>query len=139
MNLKRTTIVPLDDQELARTLFTSFIDMEMMILMVILGDNETIREAIPKADNLATLEYHGMKRWVFWVRNHAILEAELKEYLDKSDADDDMAYEDIKCLCFSPISDEVAGIIHKNGTLSYASLNLSFFRAHAHDSPLSES
>ena len=140
MNLKRTTIIPIDDQELARTIFRSFIDMEMMILMVIIGDTESIRKAIPKADNLATLEYNNMKRWVFWIRDHYVLEKELKEYIEASDVDNaDADYEDIKCFCFSPLSDEVSGIILKNGTLSYISLNLSFFRAHQHDRPNTDS
>ncbi len=140
MNLKRTTIIPIDDEELARSIFKSFIEMEMMILMVIIGDTDTIREAIPKADNLATLEYNNMKRWVFWIRNHSVLQKELKAYIKDSDADNtDEDYENIKCLCFSPLSDEVSGIILKNGTLSYVSLNLSFFRAHQHDTPNTDS
>lgn len=140
MNLKRTTIIPIDDQKLATSIFKSFIDMEMMILMIILGDTDTIREALPKADNLATLEDFGMKRWVLWIRDYATLEKELKKYIKADNADNpDEEYENIKCFCFSPISDEVSGIILKNGTLSYLSLNYSFLKAHQHDRSATDS
>ena len=49
-------------------------------------------------------------------------------------ADED--YEEIKCFCFSPILDQPAGVILKNGTLSYASLQQSFFKAQANDTAL---
>ncbi|MBP0904345.1 hypothetical protein ACFSKN_18875 [Mariniflexile gromovii] len=134
MNLKRTTLIPLDDDSLAESIFKSFIEKEMMLLMVIIGDTDTIREAIPKADNLAQLSYFKMERWVLWVRNYEILSETLKKHLKASDADKSKEdYNNIKCLCFSPILDKVDGIILKNAELSYASLQQSFFKAQAHD------
>jgi hypothetical protein len=119
---------------LAESIFKSFIEKEMMIIMVIIGDTSTIREAIPKADNLAQLSYFKMERWVLWLRNHDILSDTLKGHLKVSEtehADED--YGNIKCFCFSPILDQIDGIILKNGQLSYASLQQSFFRAQSHD------
>jgi len=136
MNLKRTTIIPLDDAALAESIFKSFIEKEMMIIMVIIGDTETVREAIPKADNLAQLSYFKMERWVLWLRNYEILSETLKVHLKVSDAENaDEDYDNIKCFCFSPILDQIDGVILKNGQLSYASLQQSFFRAQSHDIP----
>lgn len=136
MNLKRTTIIPLDDAALAESIFKSFIEKEMMIIMVIIGDTETVREAITKADNLAQLSYFNMERWLLWLRNHDTLSKTLKKHLKASDADNsDEPYDNIKCFCFSPILDQIDGIILKNGQLSYASLQQSFFRAQSHDIP----
>lgn len=136
MNLKRTTIIPLDDAALAESIFKSFIEKEMMIIMVIIGDTETVREAIPKADNLAQLSYFKMERWVLWLRNYDILSETLKGHLKASDAENaDEDYDNIKCFCFSPILDQIDGVILKNGQLSYASLQQSFFRAQSHDIP----
>ena len=78
MNLKRTTIIPLDDPTLAKTIFDSYIERDMMILMVIVGDTDTIRKAIPKADNLAKKVYFNMERWILWVRNHTVLKGDIK-------------------------------------------------------------
>ena len=137
MNLKRTTIIPLDDTALAKAIFDAFIQREFMILMIILGDTDTIREALPKADNLATKAYFNMERWVLWVRNHDILQDPLKERIQNSDDPNASAdYLDIKCVCFSPVIDHPAGIILKNGQLNYASLQQSFFKAQAHDTEL---
>lgn len=126
--------MPTDDPELARIIFQSFIELEMMILMVILGDTETIRQALPKADNLATLMDHNMQRWVIWVRNPIILKDEFERRLTASESENaDAPYDEIKCFCFSPLNDLASGVILKNGTLSYSSLNRSFFKAHLHD------
>jgi len=134
MNFKRTTIIPLDDSKLAKEIFTSYIEKDMMNLMIIIGDTDSIRSAIRKADNLAQRSYFDMERWVLWVRNHEVLEETLKKHLKLSDAENsDRDYEDIKCLCFSPIKDQVEGIVLKKGTLNYASLQQSFFKAQSHD------
>lgn len=134
MNLKRTTIIPLDDPSLANEIFESFIESEMMILMIIIGDTNSIRTAIPRADNLAKLTIHNMERWVLWVRDYSVLEDKLKNYLNASDAENsDADIDDIKCISFSPIQDQVVGIILKNGRLSYASLEKLFIQAQKHD------
>ena len=136
MNLKRTTLIPLDDALLAESIFKSFIEKEMMLIMVIIGDTDTIREAIPKADNLAQLSYFKMERWVLWVRNYDVLSETLKKHLKASNAEkSDEDYNNIKCLCFPPILDQVDGIILKNAELSYANLQQSFFKAQANDAP----
>ncbi|QCX00971.1 hypothetical protein FGM00_12930 [Aggregatimonas sangjinii] len=140
MNLKRTTLIPVDDPGLAKSIFNAFIEKEMMILMIIIGDTKSVREAIPMADNLATLSYFNMERWVLWIRDGKVLETTLKEHLKASTEDHANAdFGDIKCFCFSPIADEVAGIILKNGKLDYASLHQSFFRAQAHDIAITNS
>lgn len=140
MNLKRTSIIPLDDKALARIIFDAFIEKEFMIVMVILGDTDSIREALTKADNLATKSYFGMERWVLWIRNHDILEIPLKELLKNSDDDKASAdYEDIKCFCFSPVIDHPAGFILKQGRLDYVNLQQSFFKAQSHDTALTHS
>lgn len=134
MNLKRTTLIPLDDVALATSIFNSFIDKEMMIIMIIIGDTSTIRKSITKADKLAQLSYFNMERWVLWVRNHDIIADILKKHLKASEAENtDEAYENIKCFCFSPIQDQVEGVILKNGKLTFASLQQSFFKAQSHD------
>jgi hypothetical protein len=134
MNLKRTTLIPLDDAPLAESIFKSFIEKEMMIIMVVIGDTPSIREVIPKADNLAQLSYFKMERWVIWLRNYDILSETLKIHLKNSGTEhSNEAYENIKCFCFSPILDQVDGIILKNGQLTYASLQQSFFKAQSHD------
>ncbi|CAH8289629.1 hypothetical protein EV196_107228 [Mariniflexile fucanivorans] len=136
MNLKRTTLIPLDDALLAESIFKSFIEKEMMLIMVIIGDTDTIREAIPKADNLAQLSYFKMERWVLWVRSYDVLSETLKKHLKASNAEkSNEDYNNIKCLCFSPILDQVDGIILKNAELSYANLQQSFFKAQANDAP----
>ena len=136
MNFKRTTIIPLDDKPLAKLIFDAFINKEFMILMVILGDTESIREALPKADNLATKIYFGMERWVLWIRDYEILEATIKAQLTALDEHKEVEYNDVKCFCFSPVLDAATGFILKNGRLNYASLQQSFFKAQAHDTGL---
>jgi len=136
MNFKRTTIISFDDFALAESIFKSFIKKELMIIMVIIVDNQTVRDAIAKADNLAHLSYFKLERWVLWLRNHDILSKILKKHLKLSDANHpDELYNEIKCFCFSPILDQIDGIILKNGQLFYASLQKSFFSAQSHDIP----
>jgi len=137
MNLKRTTIIPIDDATLAKTVFDSYIEKEMMILMIIIGDTDTIRKAIPLADNLAKLTYFNMERWVLWVRNHETLKDTLMKQLAASDDPDaDMDFNDVKCFCFSPVLDMAVSIVHKNSTLDYANLQQAFFKAQSHDTAL---
>lgn len=136
MNFKRTTIIPLDDAELAKQLFDAYLNKEFMILMIILGDTDSIRKALPKADNLATKSYFGMERWVLWIRNHAILEDTLRPLLETNDQDETLVYKDVKCFSTSPILDAATGIILKNAELNYLSLQRSFFKAQSHDTGL---
>jgi len=137
MNLKRTTIIPLDDASLAASIFNSFIEKEMMILMVIIGDTQKIRESILKADNLAKLSYFNMERWVLWIRDHQTLRETLSTKLSESDDPINTPYDDIQSFCFSPILDKATAAIHKDVSLNYASLQQVFYKAQSHDTTLS--
>ena len=138
MNLKRTTIIPIDDKELAKSIFDAYIEKEFMILMIILGDTETIRNSLFKADNLATQTYFNMERWVLWIRDYEVLKKTLKAQLRANPNNDEFEYDEVKCFCFSPIQDVATGIIQKNGRLSYLSLQRSFFEAQDYDNDLEE-
>ena len=138
MNLKRTTIIPLDDEDLAASIFNSFIEKEMMILMIIIGNSDNIRAAVSKADNLAKLSYFNMERWVLWIRDHETLKAELTTKISESDDQINAEYNDLQCFCFSPILDKATAAIDTNTTLNYASLQQAFFKAQSHDTTISE-
>ncbi|MCW5520646.1 hypothetical protein J1N09_12400 [Aureitalea sp. L0-47] len=133
MNLKRTTIIPTDDPNLAKQLFQSFIEKEMLVLMIIIGDTDTIRTAMPTADSLAHKIYFNMERWVLWVRDYEVLRGTLEQKLAESPNTKDMDYDDIKCFSLSPIQDLADGVIQKNGVLDYVSLQQSFFKAQSDD------
>lgn len=138
MNFKRTTIIPIEDKELAKLIFDSYIEKEFMILMIILGDSETIRESLFKADNLATQTYFNMERWVLWIRDYEVLKDTLIAQLKANPNNIEFEYENVKCFCFSPIKDVATGIIQKNGRLSYLTLQRSFFQAQDHDNKLED-
>jgi hypothetical protein len=68
------------------------------------------------------------------LRDYDILSETLKKHLKASDTEhSDEDYDNIKCFCFSPILDQIDGIILKNSQLSYATLQQSFFKAQSHD------
>lgn len=131
MNLKRTTILPIDDHDLSLSIFESYVQKEMMIIMILLGDDPKIRGAVERADNLAKISYFQVERWVLWIRDHHTLKTELTDYLRKTDCQE--TYSDIRCFSLSPVKDQVAGIITKDNNLSYVDLQQSFFTAHQHD------
>ncbi|MCH2488525.1 MAG: hypothetical protein MK211_00120 [Flavobacteriales bacterium] len=134
MSLERTTIIPLDDPDQATELFNNAIDRLKTTVMFIIGNTETVQEAIPNADHWAGETLIDLERWVVWLRDHEILKTEMQQLLENTfDPDFDEPYDTIKCFCLSPISKRAIGFILKNGSLANVRLLLSFAKVEAID------
>ena len=138
MNLERTTIISPDNENALATL-QSFLDKNNALVMVILGHTKTIEKSMRKADNLAKLSHFNVERWVVWLQDPELLKTEITKHLNASNADKaDEAYDNIKCYCYSHITDSIDGIILKNGRLSTLTLSKSFMLAQLKDTDNSQ-
>jgi len=76
MNFKRTTITSFDDFALAESIFKSFVEKELMIIMVIIGDNQTLGMQLLKPIIWHTshilnwnVGYYGLEIMIFYPRS----------------------------------------------------------------------
>jgi len=133
MNLERTTIIKPDNAHAPNTL-QSFLEKDNALVMIILGHTKTIEKSMKKANNLAKLSHFNVERWVLWVQDPKLLESEIKLHLTQTNAEkSDEAFENIKCFCYSHITDSIDGIILKKGRLSTLTLLKSFMLAQNKD------
>jgi len=86
MLLERTTIIPTDDKIKAQELFRSAIDEKDVLVLVVLGDDETANTVVKEADRVADIVIAGFGRKVIWIKDKTILEVEIKA-LEKGDVD----------------------------------------------------
>lgn len=77
MTLERTTIIPTEDQQQAQELFQNAIGEEDMLVMVVLGDDETANTAVNVADRVADTVIAGFGRKVVWIKDKMFLEEEI--------------------------------------------------------------
>ena len=77
MMLRKTTIIPTDNAELAMTLMRQLIFEEAHILMVVLGDDATATQTVERADKLTGAQ--GEPRWIAWLRKPALVQSLLDE------------------------------------------------------------
>lgn len=67
MYIKKTTLLPENDLQLADAIFDTYLHEHRKTLFVVLGDDEVARRLVEKADRWAGLLEEP--RWVLWVRN----------------------------------------------------------------------
>jgi hypothetical protein len=67
MYIKKTTLLPENDLQLADAIFDTYLHEHRKTLFVVLGDDEIARRLVEKADRWAGLLEEP--RWVLWVRN----------------------------------------------------------------------
>lgn len=134
MTLKRTTIIP-DDPKKAKAIYDDQISKANRTIMVIIGDTETVKKAIPVADREAQKKpFDNAERWVLWAKDHLIVKDTLELILADSKAErSDRDFDQFKCFCLSPVTHKVDGIILKKGRLSSPRIRLSFSKAERHD------
>ena len=137
MTLKRTTIIP-DNPVEAKAIYDQQVAHEKRTIMAIIGNTETVQEAVIEANALAhEQEFDNVDRWVLWAKDHGIVKDTLELILAESNAErSDRDFDQIKCFCISPVRREVEGIILKNGELNSISLDKSFLKAERHDNAL---
>lgn len=134
MALKRTTEIP-NDPVKAKAIYDDQITKVNRTIMVIIGNTQTVKDAIPAADRVAQKKpFDNADRWVLWARDHKIVKDTLELILAESKAErSDRDFDQFKCFCLSPVTHEVDGIILKNGRLSSPRFRLSFSKAERHD------
>ena len=129
MPLERTTIVP-DDPIAAKAIYDEQVAHEKRTIMVIIGNTQTVEDAIAVADGLAHLvNPGGFNRWVLWAKDHDIVEDTLALIIAESkDRRSNKDFNEFKCFCISPVSRQVDGIILKNGNLGALRLRHAFIK-----------
>jgi len=79
MQLDRTTIIPTDDINLARTRFQSDVCSGRSLVVVVLGDDDTSVKAAECADRRAGVVVQGIGRKVVWIKDRYALADEIKK------------------------------------------------------------
>ncbi len=139
MALVNTTVIPLDKktlteeqyQNLVKQQYQDLIDSDK-IIMVILGNSDTIIKAVDKADLRADSSPGGFTRWVMWVGNHMVLKDKLEVILNTSGIiQDGTPYEEIKAFCLTQSPRKANTRVHKNGTLDNVQILQLFTEAEA--------
>lgn len=129
MPLLKTTIIPLDDSARALEQYDELLQSDK-IIMVVLGNTETIAEGVALADELADTSPTNENRWVMWVQNHVILRDELEHILEENNViTPDTPYEEVKAFCLTRSERNVLSRIHKNGEMDFVRLELLYVEA----------
>lgn len=129
MNLKKTTVIPLDDNTLALEQYDKLITSDK-IIMVVLGTSDALEEGVALADILAGTSPTNENRWVMWVKNHTVLKAELELILIAANIiQDDTPYEEIKAFCLTRPGRKALSRVHKNGEMDFVRVESLFVEA----------
>ncbi|MGK7391839.1 MAG: hypothetical protein ACNS60_15920 [Candidatus Cyclobacteriaceae bacterium M2_1C_046] len=126
--MKNTTILPIDDQDLATEIFNDQLHQKAEITMIILGGKDFLPD-VKKADRLAGEAYFNIKRHVIWIRDRNILKGILNSHLSKFSGYQTSKYDHVNIFTMTPIDDRVADIIYAEDTIDYIRLNLAFLKA----------
>lgn len=117
-NLRRTTIIDLNDTAKAESQFNQ-LDGSNKIVMVILGDSPSINPGVELADRKAWQMETNETLWVMYVGNHTTLKAQLEPFLTAANAlDADTPYEEIKAFCLSRAPRKAQTRVHMQGRLT---------------------
>ena len=118
MALLNTTEIPLDDNVRALDKYTELIESDK-IIMIILGDSDTIQKGLILADKLARQISTNQNLWVMWVGNHIVLKNKLISILQAASTIlDNTTYKEIKAFCLTKKPRQANTRIHLNGALS---------------------
>ena len=129
MDLKRTTLIPLDDSTLALEQYNQLISSDK-IIMVVLGISDAIEEGVALADELTETSPTNENRWVMWVKNHTVLKTKLEPILRAANIiGDDTPYEEIKAFCLTRPGRKAQSRVHKNGEMDFVRLESLFVEA----------
>ncbi|MDZ4782571.1 MAG: hypothetical protein SGJ19_20180 [Planctomycetia bacterium] len=77
MMLRKTTIIPTDDADLAQKLMRHLIFEEAHVLMVVLGDDALAEQTVRRADKLTGSLVEP--RWIAWLRKPELVQNLLNE------------------------------------------------------------
>lgn len=125
MFLRKTTILPAHDKDLATKLFREIVHNYPYHVFVVLRDGADAETVVQRADNLAGQQTDP--RWVIWARAPKLIEDDLKELKNSKRIMDklDTAYG------FSlSLADEVRDVIEENeGVPNLTRILLSFASA----------
>ncbi len=129
MPLLKTTVISSDDNALALEQYNALIQSDK-IIMVVLGNSETIIEGVELADELADTSPTDENRWLMWVKNHIMLKDKLEPILKESEiVRQGMSYEEVKVFCLTRPERKVLSRVHKNGQMDFARLEFLFIEA----------
>ena len=78
MELEKTTIIPMEDQQQAQELFKNAIAGENVLVMVVLGDDDAANRVVKEADRTAKEGVQMGERKVIWIKDKTFLEEEIK-------------------------------------------------------------
>ncbi len=131
MSLVNTIIIPLDDPVTAAQEYSAALHSQK-VLLIILGDSDSIQSGIELADELADTSPLGIPRGVLWVANHITLKDEIAPILEAAGIiQHDTPYEEIKAFCLTTPDREANSRVHKNGVLDFVRLEHLFVEAEA--------
>ncbi|MDO7173832.1 hypothetical protein [Mariniflexile sp. AS56] len=129
MPLLKTTEIPLNDDVLAQQMYQELTQSDK-ILMVILGDSESIKKGVNLADELTDTSPTNENRWVMWIKNHTVLKPQLQSILIEAQIiQDGTPYEEIKTFCLTRPNRKALSRIHKNGEMDFTRLESLFVEA----------
>jgi hypothetical protein len=69
MELFKTTILPIDDPNLAKQIFTRMVKEQPLVLLVVVGKSDDINDLVQLGDKLAGGNRYDTWRRVVWVRD----------------------------------------------------------------------
>ena len=72
MELYKTTILPVDDRELAKKMFRGILYNQPFVLFVAIGSEKAIEDLVTLADTIAGGGFHETDRRVVWLRDAAL-------------------------------------------------------------------
>jgi hypothetical protein len=112
MELYKTTILPTDDDDLAKKLFESLVFEQPYCLLVVLGKGPDAEKFVQRASKLTGRQHEP--RWVVWAREPNQIKATLADLAnsDKIIGQLDTA----RGFCLS-LSDEVRDVISKSDSV----------------------
>lgn len=129
MAFLKTTEITMDNNDIALDEYTALIDSDK-IIMVILGNSDSIKEGVDLADELAETSPTDENRWVMWIKNHVVLKQQLETILTQANIlEDDTPYEEIKTFCMTHPEHNVLSRVHKNGEMDFSRLEDLFVEA----------
>ena len=128
MTLDRTIIIPSDDSQLAQKLFRALVYDEDVLVVVVLGDDDTSAQAVKCADRRAKVVIGGFERKVAWIRDRAILADEIKQ-LQAGTVDS--SKEDLtKVVAFSiSLKNTVMDVVRMGDDINFLQMEMAFLEA----------
>ena len=128
MNLNHTTILPSDNFPLAKELFTSLMQEQDVLTVIVFGDDELSKNAVQCADVRAQASPGGFERKVAWMLDRGMFN-KLKNLI----SDGAIKVSDIEITktigIATSLTDQIMDVIKTADTIDFIRMEKAFLRA----------